>query len=481
MSRTLERVLIGMTLAVLSGIAWAALCTAPGIPWNAARLAPSFALVRGLPIYALRDSGAHLGWFYGPGLPLWYTPMAWLENPTLAVMLATGWNAVTLLLPVWLVVRVALGGRAGAAGVAAKVTLAGAALMLAHPITQSGFFMLHVDAVCLAGVLVACASLQAGAVGGWRPGLPVAAVAVAVAIASKQLAVVFVPATCVWLWREGHGRLLRVWIFWLVVGGGVLAGLLFAVFGAEQLLFNAWLVQSRNPWQGGWSLLGERLGELVRTGWVWWLAMGVAWWLRRKSGREKLPADTASLVRLLAWAAVWQAPFGLVASLKAGGGLNSLHALHYLFVAGLICLAALWAKMREGGGSGTPRAGWVVAAVAVLVLVECGRLTLAREVVWRPYRGLEDLVAQARREPGKFYFPWNPLVTIVAERKIYPFDDALKCLWLAKLEPPREAIRAAVPVGAVIIYHEPSQSYFAMNYFGRKADGAATKPVAQPP
>lgn len=75
-----------------------------------------------------------------------------------------------------------------------------------------------------------------------------------------------------------------------------------------------------------------------------------------------------------------------------------------------------------------------------------------------------------RRAPGTIYLPWNPLTHIIAERKIYPFDEALHYLWLARLEPPHEAIRAAVPSGAFILYQEPCQSHFALNYFGNRQE-----------
>jgi hypothetical protein len=109
------------------------------------------------------------------------------------------------------------------------------------------------------------------------------------------------------------------------------------------------------------------------------------------------------------------------------------------------------------------------AAILLLGLGIDFRDALGREVVWTPYRGQEELVAQAKATPGKYYLPWNPLVTILSDGKVYPFDDALKVLWVGKLEPPVEAIRAAIPKGAVVFYQEPSQSKFVLNYFGAEA------------
>ena len=461
----------------LLGLGWSMLCTVPGVPWNAARLAPSFALARGLPIYALRESGAHLGGFYGPVFPLWYLPFAGLENPTVAFMLAAGWNIVTVLVPVFLVVRAALGGRAGAA---ARATVVGVVLMLANPVTQSSFYMLHVDAVCVAGVLAACVALHAGAVRGWRPGLPLGALAVAWAVGTKQLAVMVVPATLVWLWREGHGRLLRAWVGWLVACGGGLAGIFLLSFGAEELLFNVWFVLARTPWQGGGALLAKSGWDVVQSAWVGWVAGGLGWLVWRPVWRGPLAPEAGAMVRLLGWAALWQAPFGLVASLKAGGGINSVHALFYALVAGLIFVGA--ALVQADATRADPRRlrpAVVLGAALLAGLAVDYRMAFMREAVWTPYRGLENLLARARASPGALYLPWNPLITILSDRKIYPFDDALLSLWRAKLEPPREAIRAAIPAGAVIFYQEPSQSHFALNYFGPEARAAA-EPKREP-
>jgi hypothetical protein len=92
-------------------------------------------------------------------------------------------------------------------------------------------------------------------------------------------------------------------------------------------------------------------------------------------------------------------------------------------------------------------------------------LAIKRGVVWLPYRGQEETLELARRNPGKVYLPWNPLITIISDHKIYPFDDALLSLWRAGLEPPREAILRATPPNALVLYPEPVQSRFALKYF----------------
>jgi len=448
-----------MALASL-GLVWGMICTAPGIPWNAARLAPSFALARGLPIYAVRESGAHLGWIYGPVFPLWYLPMGWTDNPTVALILAALWNAVTIVTPLWLVARIAA---PGGAGVARFTTALGLILILADPITRNAFLFLHVDVVSMAWAVVACVALHAAATRDWRPGLPVAALAVALSVAAKQVSVVLVPATLAWLWWEEHRRLLGRWLFWLVAVCGGLAVVFFAVFGTEAMLFNVWMVLSRMPWRGGWDVLWRNIDLAITAAWLWVLAgVAVSVALRFRWGEHMAP-EARTLSRLLLWLAACQLPMGLTAAMIVDASINSIHAIHYVMMAGLIAVASVLFR-----GEAAARRLWpVLAGVAVIGVGAVLVPIPSAELVWTPYRGQEELVALARRHQGKIYLPWNPLTTVITERKIYPFDEALHFMWMAGLEPPREAILAAVPSGAMIVYQEPSQGHFALRYFGK--------------
>ncbi|HWA29316.1 MAG TPA: hypothetical protein VG734_26940 [Lacunisphaera sp.] len=470
-----EKLLTAILALTIGGLVWGMMCTAPGIPWNGARLAPSFALARGLPLYALRDTGAHLGWVYGPVFPLWYLPMGLTDNPTLGLMLASWWNAVTIVAPLWLVTRVAA---AGAAGVARFMTALGTILLLADPITRSAFLFMHVDAVSMGWAIVACVALHAAAVRDWRPGLPLAAIAVALSVAAKQVSVVLVPATFAWLWADGHRRLLGRWIFWLAAGCGGLAAVFFTVFGAEGMLFNAWLLFSRMPWQGGWDILWRNVSETVASGWLWLLTAAAAAVAVRFRWRGQVVPEAAALARLLVWLALWQLPMGLMASMVVDAALNSIHATNYLMIAGLVAVASVLAK---GENTVANRLWRALAGVAVIGVGAALLPVRNAGMVWTPYRGQEELIKLARQHQGKIYLPWNPLTTVITERKIYPFDEALHYLWLARLEPPRDAIIAAVPAGATIIYQEPAQSHFALRYFEKKVAAPAPSMPLGPP
>ncbi len=458
------RLTVAAAALVLSVICWHALCLMPLVQWNPARLASSFALSRGLPIYALRDSGAHLGWFYGPVFPLWHLPATFFANPTHALLVAGISNILTWLLPIAAVLR--------AAGLSRSATwsgtIVGGALMAGHSISNYSFYFVHVDAVCLALQLTACLSLLRFVRTGSRGALHLCALALAGAFWTKVIAISLLPALVCWLWHERRRDAIRPLLFWSLVHGAAISAAVLAAFGPEEVLFNTWLVHARNPWRGGLLLLAQELGRLLAASAVWLPAVAFVWWTRRNATAPLLNDPSRSLLRLLLWSAGWLAPLGLVAVLKAGGGLNSVHSMHYLFLAGLVvlCLAFNLPAARRAVSAGL--------FLLAVVLPACAgtRLILQSGMRWVPDRSQEELLAAARRNPGRCYFPWSPMITIIAERRISPLDDALYCLWLSKLEPPADRIRAAAPPDPIIMYLEPAQSRFALRYF--KSDPPAS-------
>ncbi|HET7538136.1 MAG TPA: hypothetical protein VFJ90_16870 [Candidatus Didemnitutus sp.] len=454
--------LAGIGLPLLA-LFWSALCTAPGIPWNAGRLATSFALARGLPIYALRSSGAQLGWAYGPVYPLWFLPAGLTDNPTMGLMIAGVLNAVAMVAPLWIALRGVLGRDTG---LVFPLTLLGTVLLWANPLSNHAFSMIHVDALCIGWSVVSCVALHARVMREWKPGLPLAAVALALAVATKQVAITLVPATILWLWRERQTRLLGNWIISLGIICGGLAVVTLRAFGPEELLFNTWLFFTRMPWRGGWGQLGVNIVDITASSSFWILAAIVGAWLMRGWRLQPSPA-ASSFARLMLWVTVIGLPMGLAASMVLGAELNSVHFPRFLLVAGLVTWGSGLAVAQRT--TATPPAGLRPAFAAVTLLgVALGFVfVLRRDTVWTPYRGQEVALAAVRESHGKLYLPWNPIPTIIAERKIYPFDGALKYMWHAGVEPPRAAIKAAVPEGAALLYNEPSQSHFALNYFGR--------------
>ncbi len=440
-------------LAGCALVLWSALCSVPGLYWNPPRLAPAYALAAGLDIYATRATAAHLGWHYGPVFPLWSLPAAFVPQITLSFIVWALLHLGALFLSAWFVLR-----RLGTPGLLSGA-IAGV-LFIGQAYTQSMLYLVHVDTLCVAFGF-ASAWLAHGALADARPRLlPWAALCAVLAPWTKQLGVAVPLAVFLWLWWTGRRDLAGRFFFWCVVWGGVTGMLFFAVFGAENLAFNLWLIHARTPFRGGWTLLLPETGRLLLENWVWLAAFAAAWIF--PTARVSVPRT--SLAALLWFLALAHLPLGISAVLKEGGGWNSLHTQYYL----LPLLAGLLVRVAA-----LPRGRLLLAAIFLASFMQAAWLLHRQGTVWTPYRGQEDFLAEARAQAGRVYFPWNPLLTIITERRVYPFDNALFCLTQAGLEPRHETVRATVPPSPLIIYHEPVQGHFALRYFPEKMNPAA--------
>lgn len=436
--------------AGLAAILYSSFCTVPGVQWNAPRLAPAFAIAEGLNPYATRESAAQLGWTYGPVFPLWSWPATLPGNLTASFLVWAALNLCAVAFPAWLILRELAPGRA------AWVWFG--ALLVGNEITWTQLFTVHVDGLCVGLGLLAGWSLRRAAVQPSLRWLHLAALAMALAVWTKQVALSLLPALAGWAWAAGHRALAGRLLLWFTAYAGLLALLFFAWFGGEELLFNLWLFPSRSPWKDGAGIMSELL-RLPVTGWPWLVLLAALLVWPAKAPPPAVPAG-GGLGRLLVWVALFHLPLGLAASLKGAGGLNSLHSLHYA----LPLLAAAAADWHRRSGT-RPWLGAVAAAVLLAAVGQGLRITVREHSAWTLYRGQEEALRFARENTGRAYLPWNPLVTIITERRIYPFDDALLCLHRANLAPSPAVVRAALPARPIILYPEPVQSRFALSYF----------------
>ncbi len=146
---------------------------------------------------------------------------------------------------------------------------------------------------------------------------------------------------------------------------------------------------------------------------------------------------------------------GLTGSLLVDAALNSIHAPTYLLVAALVMGGSALMQARETAADpdAARRLRLALGALSGVGLLTIAHVLQTRPISWKPDRSQEGLLAIARRDPGKVYLPWNALITIISERKIYPFDEALRYLWMAKLEPPRAANPSGGTAGS--LHHLP--------------------------
>lgn len=439
--------------AVIALLLWRLFCTIERVQWNAPRLAPSFALAEGLNFYGTRTAGPFLGWVYGPVFPLYMLPAALAPGLNASFAEEWGLNLAAFLAPAWLVARLALPDRRAAA----LALFFWTGLSLSGEVTHSQFYFLHVDTLCIGLTLLAAWALvkatgRAEALG-W---VHLAALGAALAIWTKQSAAAVPAVLVIWLVGRGERRMAGRLVLWVVGYAGLLGAGFVACFGREQLWFNLVQFHLRNPLRTDgigvffWQLLGASPG---------WLLAGFALILARRMAGPLPGAPAPPMENLLAWLAVGNLPLGLLAASKVAGGWNSLHSLNYALLWLALALARLTVapELRRPG-----RLALVLAGVAPLVTGWLAAETA--DLRWSPGTMQATQLASAREQAGRLYLPWNPLITLITDRKIYPFDDALLCLYRTGLEPPVEAVRRAMPHKALVVYPEPAQSHFALQY-----------------
>jgi hypothetical protein len=161
----------------------------------------------------------------------------------------------------------------------------------------------------------------------------------------------------------------------------------------------------------------------------------LALWLWLRGGEKG--SRTALSLPLIAWLIAW--PLGLASVFKTGGTNNCLQGFPLLLPAGcVVFVAALERRL------GRPQAVVMVAVASLAIL--SGRLATREISLWQPPIGVYDeAIELSRRLPRVLWFPWNPLVTVYSEGRLYPVEDGLYVKQVTGRPEPREQTLAQLP------------------------------------
>jgi hypothetical protein len=394
----------------LLGMMSSSVLQAPFFGWNAARLAPTFALANGYRLYYPDGVGPVLNTIYGPVTALVYLPAALAGSPSTALVIASAVSVVLFFGPVlWLAMR---GGK-GVLGWAALLCF-GFLAMRSYSL-RYGAFCIHADAPALGLGGLACAAIYLRRRDDEWTLLSVSAVAAVLSVWSKQT-MVLLPvalAVCVW-WLFGVASLKR---YLLVLGGvGLVLSLVFLLsFGPSAMLFNMAQVPSRHPWQGGkLEWLQQASQELVTESLfpLGIIAVGllVCAGTGRRMGRWLVFAIVGAL----------NAPTAILNRVKVGGDMNAFNLSAYFWLIGaLLLLVEMAEEVEEKGMSQT-----VKAVLAVLVIGLLGGVPERLQNLYQLTRvfrlNQQEAACQTlRQNPGLIYFPNNPLAHLMVEHKVY--------------------------------------------------------------
>jgi hypothetical protein len=394
---------------VLCGVAvgcwlWHCWCVFPWLLWNELRLAPSFLLTHGLPVYPAPGQGAVTTWIYGPITPLLFLPATLAENSAAALQIAGAINMLIVSGAVLIVCWFWPSGEGLRLGWPARL----AAALLALAIWPSSSFQyIQADnaavALGLFANLLLIRGLPESDLNRWLvAGLTVAAVG------CKQTAFGVLIAQLMWLaWGEGWIAAVRQTLR-AGVCGVALALACVSFFDPRGLWFNLVEVPAHIPWtsEGFIRIRDLTLLLSVHIGGPLLVLVG----LRRKIWHARSPW----LLPALSWAAAL--PPGLASLFKLGGTLNSIESFLLFLPPALVLLAASFRNVR------TLQFAFAIAACALVFI----RLQRLPNPAWRPrVEQLHQAESIAHQRPGQIWFPWNPLVTYYAERRFDHVEDGL--------------------------------------------------------
>jgi hypothetical protein len=414
----LDRFLAGLAMAgvlVLAGICVGGVLRAPFFGWNGARLAPTFALVNGYRLYYPDGAGPVLNTIYGPVTALAYLPATLAPSPTGALLIASVMSLLlTLAPPAWLMMRT---GRWGVGG--AALLCFGLLAMHSYPVKYAAFCV-HADAPALglAGLACAAVCLRRNAAE-WK-WLGASAALAVLSVWAKQTMALMPVALAVGVWWLFGAASVKRYLLALGIAGAAVTIVCVSVFGWEPLFFNLVKVPTHHPWQG------DRIGCLLQAveemavASVCPLAIIVIGFLVRR--RWGSPVGRWPLFAMVGAA---NAPAALLNLVKAGGDLNALSVLVYfwLLAAVLLLVETAMAECHRLAGVAKVALAVLLAGLLVGTPVRLGKLPS----VWRSLANnqQERACRILRENPGRLYFPDNPLAHLMAEHRLYHLSYGL--------------------------------------------------------
>ncbi len=424
----LSRPFLGFCVAVIAVCVAYRCLERPFDRWNDVRLARTFALLGGQEIYPNAETGPITAGIYGPVGFAAYSPAAFFSSPDRALVVGVLLSILMGLAPVLLLFfhpRLC----PDADHTLRALLLCSVFFHLYFASAQFGLWNIHVDApaIALCG-LGLCGVLLHGDRErlSWILGFSV--VAFALAPWAKQTTVPLLLAPLVYFWVIGNRRAAIEFIAGLVLVEALITAALGAWFGFDRLYFSLVEVPSRHPRNiSELASAGTQVEDLLDMAALTVLAIFSACLLRPQTKPDSDSSHTSfdwGGWPIFLTAALLPLPTAILGRIKDGGTDNNYAMVDYfLTIAAALCLLRLTALPAFRAHPVLPRA--LPTAVALLLCIQMSRtipdLIRLRGQIHAFARGTWSQRAYefARERPGEVYFPWRPLATLLAEKRLY--------------------------------------------------------------
>jgi hypothetical protein len=432
-------------------------------PWTSFRLAPSFALARGYPLYSLPDQPPWVTVGYGPFYPLAYLPCIFAKDPVTAVSAATVLAYVYILFPVGLLCalfcRRVVTSPNGAKVSWVPIFLFFGLLAISLPSLAYITTKVHVDAPTLGLFLMGCYfALRAEEVSQRLSGRLTALAGVSAGLSASckfTLLVGVLTLALFVLWSLGWKRAIRFALSavltlsmvygWIIVRDGFPAvALNFRVFGGVPwvVIDHAGLqVMSTRTSEKILILLGVILACLKDYGALILATLALIWLTTFQGATNKSP-PASRLVWLFLFTALMVMPASAASLAKLGGDVNSLAIFTLPLI--LAAIFAFWAALHRANLIGRFAECAVLTGTILWVGLSLEenlkRLNFGRSL-------MEESFATVRAHPLKCYFPYDPLAHLLAGDQFRPNMDVIWTYAIAGFPVDRAAFGSSMPEG----------------------------------
>lgn len=473
----LPRLLIWTSAGACIGLTISSLLVNSASDWSGAKLAASVATTRGYPLYPDPETGVMNGWVYGPVGAIAVLPAAAARDPVTARVIGSACNFIVYFFPgVWLLT---LSAQKKNRLIWAAAILFFAWQSCAWSDLQLCAFIPCADGSALGWAAMACAFLYRERS---QRDLILSAVAISLSIWSKQNYIPLTGGLVVYLlivdgWKRAAG-----YVGWFFAAMLVLTGFFSLLFGGEKLFFHMFTLashQSMKDSQYGvaWIIYSGLRDVLVTSAHdLTLLCLFVSFnLLFVKREAEGLRAWFASRRwTLIALVAIFSPIASVPAYMGIGGWVNSIAPTDYF-----ILLAAMTCAIETAAAIDLGLAP-ILQPVVIYALLIFGdavgfiAIFLPSGVLgnWKtvahPYQGPEYAAFEfTKKHPAQVYFPWDPMVTLMAEGRLYHFEWGYLDRYLAGRSPSAATVTAHLPAQVqMIVYTAPPQSTAMLDVLG---------------
>jgi hypothetical protein len=416
-----------------------------GDGWGAARLAPTFALLHGYPIFAPEDRGAVLNTVYAPFTYLVYLPAGWFADISQAIMAGTAIAVLFFLLPVFLLLF-----QRNSLLLSLLLFAAFCLFALSSPPLAFSGFSIHADAPALGfGAIAIWAIHLKEKQDTWQ--YLISSIFVVAAVWTKQTMLPILVAIPFYLWISQPKELIA-YLKWLGISLVAISLAFLLAFNPSDMFFNVITIPAAHPWRSPErvQVLLSSLGELIQACAVplvvFLLCTAINWNAIRHYQLKDKPWILSFVI------AIFLIPTTLLGRVKMGGVENTLSPTIYF-----LAIAALLVTQETIQNSGKKWGTWLLLGiVSGVTLIQTQPLNVLPDLVQSlPQNPQAVAFNYIKSHPSEVYFPFNPLSHLLAENKLYHFHYGLSDRQLAGKKISNAHFHAHIPINLKYVAFPP--------------------------